>query len=332
MEPQVERFSFAARLGGHVRTVLPFVLGGLRPPLAPASTPWTAMLEDPDLGPVRISGRLSEAPGSDEALVIVHGISGSAESPYCVLAARAAAAHGIASLRLGLRGSDGSGQDFYHGGQTADLAAALRSPELAAFERIYLLGFSLGGHICLRWSLRPTDRRVRSVAAVSAPLDLGAACRNIDRPACWPYRRVILAGLVQGYAAVAARRSVPTPLETVRRVRRLRDWDSLSIVPRYHFAGVEDYYDSVSVGPHVGDLRLPALFVAAEHDPMVPADTLRLYLRRASSALDVRWLRDAGHVGFPRQLSLGEACPPGLEAQLIGWLRRHASLPGAEGP
>ena len=65
------------------------------------------------------------------ALLIVHGLGGSAKSPYTAKAAHAAAAAGLSSLRLNLRGADLLGEDYYHAGMTADLAAAIASPELA---------------------------------------------------------------------------------------------------------------------------------------------------------------------------------------------------------
>lgn len=61
-------------------------------------------------------------------------------------AARVAEAAGLDSLRLNLRGADRMGEDGYHAGLTADLAAALASPELADYRSVGVLGFSLGGH------------------------------------------------------------------------------------------------------------------------------------------------------------------------------------------
>jgi hypothetical protein len=104
---------------------------------------------------VRLTGLLSEIPGSQTVLLIVHGLSGNALSPYCTRAAYAAAQSGFSSLRLSLRGADYSGEDIFHGGTTDDLRAALAAPEIARYKHVLLLGYSVGGHIALRQQLIP---------------------------------------------------------------------------------------------------------------------------------------------------------------------------------
>jgi hypothetical protein len=92
-------------------------------------------------------------------------------------------------------------------------------------------------------------------------------------------------------------------------------------VPRFGFASPEDYYTRMSVGPHLARLRIPALLVAAEADPMVPPAALRPSLATEHASLTVRWVPRGGHVGFPAGLDLGFAAAPGLERQLLAWLR-----------
>ena len=86
-------------------------------------------------------------------------------------AARAIAAHGWSCLRLALRGADGSGEDFYHAGLIDDLAATVDSAAFADYERIVIIGYSLGGHLALRYACEKPDSRVRAVAAICAPLE-----------------------------------------------------------------------------------------------------------------------------------------------------------------
>jgi predicted alpha/beta-fold hydrolase len=98
------------------------------------------------LGPVRLTGLLSEIAGSETILLIVHGLSGNALSPYCARAARAAGQIGLSSLRLSLRGADYSGEDILHGGIIEDIQVALVAPEIKRYKRVLLLGYSVGGH------------------------------------------------------------------------------------------------------------------------------------------------------------------------------------------
>ncbi len=306
-------------LAGHLRTVLPRLGEALRAPQTPPAAPWSALVEGPGR-PVRLSGWLRDRPGSDSLVVVVHGLGGSTDSPYARRAAAAAEAMGLSTLRLNLRGSDRSGEDFYHAGLTADLHAALASAEAAPYTGLYVLGVSLGGHVALRLLCEPHDPRLRAVAAVCSPLDLDACSAAIDRPGRAIYRYYLLARLREIYAAVAARHPVPTPVEALRGVWKLRAFDHLTVAPRWGFASAEDYYARASVGPLLARLDAPALLVVAEDDPMVPRETLIEPLRRAPAALDVRWVEGGGHVSLPAKLDLGARAPLGLSGQVLGWL------------
>src|SRR5262249_47313878 len=146
-------------LRGHFWTIAPRLRHRLRPPRLPESRPWEVALEDPKMGTVRLSGFLREVSGSREILVIVHGLGGSTESHYLSGGVMAAEKAGISSLLVNLRGSDRRGEDFFHAGLTADLHAALASAELRRYERIYVLGYSLGGHLALRLGTEEGDPR-----------------------------------------------------------------------------------------------------------------------------------------------------------------------------
>jgi predicted alpha/beta-fold hydrolase len=106
-------------------------------------------------------------------------------------------------------------------------------------------------------------------------------------------------------------------------VRSIREWDELTVVPRYGFGSAENYYRETSVGPLLEELALPALLVSHPHDPMVPPWTYERHLARKLPALEQRVLSSGGHVGYPPGLELGEAGPRGVEAQAITWLLRH---------
>ncbi len=309
-------------LAGHLWTIVPHVLAGRGSDLAAAARPWATDLADPRTGRVRLTGLLFEANPARAFLVVVHGLGGSAASAYVLRAARVAHESGLAVLCLSLRGADGSGEDVYNAGLTEDLAAAVASPEAARHAAVLVLGFSLGGHLALRYAAGRPDPRVRAVAAVCAPLDLAACQAAIDRPSRRPYRSYLLARLRAAAGAVERRGRLAGSARELIRVRTIREWDRRVVVPRFGFADPDDYYRSASVGPHLGDLAVPALLVASAHDPMVPAATLRPWLAGAPR-LEVRWAARGGHLGFPRRLDLREAGPPGLDGQVVAWLARH---------
>ncbi len=307
-------------IAGHLWTVAPSLLASIRPPARPQARTFRTELLDKTIGRVRLTGLLSEIPGSETIVLIAHGLSGNAMSPYCSIAAAAAARAGFSSLCLSLRGADYSGEDILHGGITEDLWAALAAPEIARYRRVLMLGYSVGGHIVLRAALEQADARVRATAAICPPLDLDRATRAFDHPALWPYRNHIFHGLNRAYAAVAARGRVHATPAVVARARSCRERDSLTVVARFGFRSAEDYYARESVAPRLHRLQIPSLVVASRNDPLVPADTVIPALAGASGALSVAWVEVGGHVYFPKTLDLGQPGPLGLEHQVIRWL------------
>lgn len=314
---------------GHLWTITPRLRHAVRPAQLPEARPWATSVDDPQAGSVRVTGRLREVPGSDDVLVLIHGLGGCTESHYLSGAVLAAEEAGLSCLRVNLRGADRVGDDFYHAGLTADLHAALASEELRGYRRIYLLGYSLGGHVALRAATEEGDPRLAAVAAVCSPLDLSRSVAEIDAPALWVYRRYLLNNLRSIYAAVAARRPpgavplAPLTSEEAARIRTLREWDDRIVAPRHGFTGASDYYTRASVAPRLANLRVPALLVNSECDPMVPARAVRPVLESPVPGLTVRWIPRGGHVAFPRRLDAGLGEGIGLERQILGWLRAY---------
>ena len=257
---------------GHFWTIAPRLRHGVRPRPAPEARLWETTVLDPVTGEVPVTGLLREAPGSEDLLVLVHGLGGGIGSHYMLRAARAAEAAGISCLRLNLRGCDRRSGDFYHAGLTADLHAALASEELqpptggttrsatpwagtwrCGWRRRRLIRASPPPpRSARRWtsrfpSGRSTCRRAGSTAAICW------RASTISTPP-WP---------PAGRCRCRWRRR--------SRLRTLREWDDRIVAPRFGFAGADDYYARASVAPRLGDLRIPALLLNSETDPMVPA-------------------------------------------------------------
>jgi uncharacterized protein len=322
-------------LGGHYWTLLPFLTRqrqsharSLEPLRA---EPWSLEVLDAELGPVRLTGRLYAPIGAERALLAIHGLGGSSESLYLRATVLDAYAAGVACLCLNLRGADGLGEDFYHAALTSDLHAALASAALESYRSLHVLGFSLGGHLALRLASEPHDARLRSVAAICSPLDLQRSQLALDAAPRAVYRHYILGRLKASYLAVARRRPVPSPVDRVLRVRSIRRWDELTVVPRFGFDSADDYYRRASAAHQLHALGVPALLVQAAHDPMVLAATVRPALADPPPLLQVHWLERGGHVGFPADIDLGQPAPVGLATQVRSWLTTAAESvsPGA---
>ncbi len=327
--------SILRRTLGHLRTVDHLLRNLLRPPTAPPAQRWAGEVEESDRGRIEVTGWLTATGRAETLVVLVHGLGGSADSPYLVRAAQVARDRGLDTLRLNLRGADPEVGDFYHGGLTAEIHAAVADPAFARYDRIAVLGYSMGGHVALRFAAEAEDPRLAGVAAICAPLHLRPVSEEFDRPSRSFYRFWVLRHLRRCFAEIErAGARLPNPFEAVRRARTFRSWDSLTVVPRFGFADPDDYYERASAAAVLDRLQLPCLLVASEIDPVITRRAIEPYLpphaearpmreelgeissRRAGAgrpaALTVLWHPAAGHVAFPTAL--------GLESRLFAWL------------
>ncbi|HLT37521.1 MAG TPA: alpha/beta fold hydrolase, partial [Enhygromyxa sp.] len=183
-------------------------------------------------------------PRRGELFVLVHGLGGDADSPYMRMAASALQARGYATLRVSMRGAGQSGADYYHAGLAGDLVTVLADPTLADYSRIFVIGFSLGGHVSVHLSfLAERDARVAAIIAICAPLDLERNVIELDTPSGWIYRRHVLDGLAKIHAKIHPGRT--------RRFATIREWDAATIVPRWGFESPEQYWRSQAAGPRL---------------------------------------------------------------------------------
>lgn len=252
--------------------------------------------------------------------MLLHGLGGSCNSLYLYEATRAAHARGFTVLRLNARGADKSGEDIYHAGLWQDVAAALSSPELAASREVSLMGFSLGGHLALRFAAEAPDPRLRAVVAICPPLDLALAAQAFER-SLFVYRRYILKNLKAMYKPVAERWRergmlvAPSPRE-VRAVSSLMEWDRRVVAPRHGFKSANDYYECESAAPRLQQVQVPTLIASTVGDPMVQYAAVERALANVSPSTLVCRLEAGGHLGFPRGVDFGV----GAEAHRRHWV------------
>ncbi len=209
---------------------------------------------------------------------------------------------GFAVLRLNLRGAGASaGQcaEQYHAGRSADLRTVIAS--LArdhGAERIFAVGYSLGGNLLLK--LLGEDGAatpLAGAASVSAPLDLAAAAARMRRLRNRIYENYLLRRMKT--EVLASRGGFAGGLaDAARAASTIVEFDDTVIAPRYGFASAVDYYARCSSAGFLPNVAVPTLLIHAENDPWIPADAYRAISWRALPKLTPLTAAGGGHVGF----------------------------------
>jgi len=76
----------------------------------------------------------------------------------------------------------------------------------------------------------------------------------------------------------------------------VREYDDRITAPFGGYESAAQYYQRSSAGPWLGAIDRPALLLAAEDDPMIPASAVTRW--PVSATVTRQMLRSGGHVGF----------------------------------
>ena len=298
--------AWAERVGGHWWTIAPLARSWWPAPVLPVRQEVRIPLLDDRFGPTVLHGTFCDRLASDSVVVLVHGLGGNRHAGYVKQATVALHAAGFATLAVDLRGADRCGGGYYHVAQVDDLRAVCHASMLRRFQNIFVLGFSMGGHLAVHYAAADDERRLRGVAALCAPLDLQATQQHLDQPQQFVYRHYVLRGLKQIYAAVAKKHEVPTSNAEVQRCKTFYEWDRLTIAPRYGYDSPEAFYREQSAANVLKDLTVDTVMLFARNDPIVPPRLALPFLEQAPfGKVHAKVMMRGGHMQFGRGQSLG---------------------------
>lgn len=238
-------------------------------------------------------------------LLALHGLESSSSAHYMRGLADKAFARGFNVVLLNQRNCGGTEQlsaGLYHSGLTADAAHVIREVSKEdGIKAVVVAGYSLGGNLALKLAGDYGDDpppELRGVAAVSPAADLERCIHALERRQNVVYQWNFVRGLKARMRRKAACHPGRFPLEPLRRISTVRQFDAAYTAPHFGFTSAEDYYYRASALRVVDRIRVPALVISAEDDPFVPGDIFRDPLLTGNPNIEVRLLRHGGHCGF----------------------------------
>jgi predicted alpha/beta-fold hydrolase len=242
-------------------------------------------------------------------VLVLHGLTGSADSPYIRGLQHTLKQRGLASVAMHFRGAGLEPNHvarMYHSGDTADLDFIVRSLRQRGYANLMVAGFSLGGNVLLKWLGEQGDKAgVRRAVAVSVPFRLEVVAETLNQGASKLYRNHMLGELKATVRRKLewARQSAPdvhqqlANLGNVDRHQRFRDYDHEVVAPLNGFGSAEDYYEHCSSRRFLPSVTVPTLIIHALDDPLMTPDVVP-----SPSELPVNVTLEVfergGHVGF----------------------------------
>jgi hypothetical protein len=168
------------------------------------------------------------------------------------------------------------------------------------YSRIALVGFSLGGNLILKYlgESNPHPALVRA-AAISAPLDLAATARAIDRHWCNRiYRDSFIKSLIAKVEAKAILFPDKFDVNGIRLIRTFEEFDDRYTAPVHGFRDAEDYWEKSSARQYLGRITVPTLILNACDDPLLTAESYPVTEAEGNPCLFLEMPKSGGHLGF----------------------------------
>ncbi|HWA32696.1 MAG TPA: hypothetical protein VG737_01130, partial [Cyclobacteriaceae bacterium] len=166
------------------------------------------------------------------------------------------------------------------------------------YREIFLVGFSLGGNLTLKYlgegNVHPA---VKKAVVFSVPIDLHTSCIEISKPGNWVYSRRFLKALKEKIRSKAERRN-DLSVEGMHDVKTLLDFDDKFTGPIHGFEGAIDYYTKCSSIHFIDKIETPTLVVNALNDPFLGENCFPRDKFKNHAWVNFEFPEHGGHVGF----------------------------------
>ncbi|WP_084138096.1 YheT family hydrolase [Chryseolinea serpens] len=239
--------------------------------------------------------------GSSSLVIISHGLEGNSTRAYVKGMARAAYGQGIDVLAWNFRGcSEEMNRQlrFYHSGASDDLEIIVQHALAKGYKQLYLVGFSLGGNLTLKYlGERPTYPQIKRAVAFSVPLHLHSSCLKISEPSNWIYNQRFLNNLKEK----VIRKATQMPgldVTGIGNIKTLMAFDDRYTAPLHGFASALDYYTRCSALNFLHTIQIPTLIVNAQNDPFLSTACYPAAALKDHPVVKFESPQFGGHVGF----------------------------------
>jgi len=247
----------------------------------------------------------SEAPiATKKGVILLHGLEGDAQRHYVTGSAKRLNQHNFDACAVNFRGCSGEANRryrSYHAGATEDLRAVIDHVlKTRGYDALYVLGFSLGGNLTLKYlgEGNAIPKALKAAVTVSVPCDLYDTCEQLLRSKNVLYsarfKRHLLAKLWE------KQKQFPDHIspESIKSIVTLKDFDDTYTAPAHGFTDALDYYAKCSSKQFLSRIEVPTLLLNAKNDTFLGEQCYPYDEAATNPYLYLEVPDFGGHVGF----------------------------------
>ena len=243
--------------------------------------------------------------GSDKIVVISHGLEGCSHRSYVKGMVRCVNQHGYDALAWNFRGCGGEMNrkpQFYHSGATYDLEAVVNHVQSQnKYNDIFLLGFSMGGNITLKYLADYADilpAAIKAAVAFSVPCDLTGTAAQLSKSAGGLYLKRFLKMLKEKVRQKHAIMPDTISVDELDDITTFEGFDNAYTAPLHGFRDAFDYWEKASCKPVLPKIKTPSLLISAKDDPFLTPGCFPVEEASSNQNFALEMPEKGGHVGF----------------------------------
>lgn len=238
-------------------------------------------------------------------VVLTHGLEGSSRRPYMTEMARHLLTKGWDILAWNCRSCSGEMNRLprlYSHADTEDISTIVNYADAKKqYDKIALVGFSMGGAITMNYLGRRSNEVPKSVVTAigfSMPTCLSSSVKRLEERGNFLYKRKFMRQLSAKIRAKAA--SFPDIIDAANldKIKQWRDFDAFYAAPMNKFDSPEAFYHAASAVHVLNDIKIPFLICNSQNDPLLTPECSPIDLAQASVLFHLETPRFGGHVGY----------------------------------
>jgi len=236
-------------------------------------------------------------------LLLLHGLEGSIDSPYMRGMIKTAKEKGWQIVVKHFRSCSGEPNRLvrsYNSGVSDDLHLVLNKLKQQSIDVDYVVGYSLGGNVLLKWLGEQSENvSVKAAVAVSVPLMLNICADEIHQG----FSRVYEYSLLRTLRQKTLQKSETFGSELLPEARNISKlnsfwkFDDHVTAPTHGYKSAQDYYEKASSRQFVKNIKVPTLIIQAKDDPFMNATVLP-EAGEIPENVTLEANANGGHVGF----------------------------------
>ena len=234
--------------------------------------------------------------------IFTHGFLGNSTRPYLLGGVKAFNLAGYDALvwnHRGLGGEPNRLEKITIHGSSDDLEAVINyALSKKQYDKIVLVGYSKGGNISLKYAGEKGENipaEIKNVVAISTPTDLQGSVDVMGKDGFYTNRfHKKLSKFLQQRKQLIDNEI----LKDFKQFKYLDDFADNYIAPLHGFKDGKEYYEACSALPVVDKIRIPALILNAQNDPVLSESCAMKDVAQKSDYVFSEVPIYGGHCGF----------------------------------